>query len=66
LSHAATQGLEKGVCRFGDSGLVFARGGFSVVVTGVGVEIFLFETSSNVGTVHLNELEVSGGGFAYV
>jgi hypothetical protein len=64
LSCAATQGLEKGVCRFGDS--VFARGGFSVVATGVGVEIFLFETGGNIGIVHLNELEVSEGEFSYV
>jgi hypothetical protein len=64
LSHAATQGLEKGVCHFGDS--VFAQGGFSVVATGVGVEICLFETGGDIGIVHLNELEVSGRGFSYV
>jgi hypothetical protein len=64
LSRTATQRLEKGVCCFGDS--VFARGGFSMVVTGVGVEIFLFETGGDIGIVHLNELEVSGRGFSYV
>ena len=66
LSHAATQGLEKGVCHFGDSNLGFAQGGFSVVVAGVGVEIFLFETGGDIGIVHLDELKVSGEGFAYV
>jgi len=66
LSSAATQELEKGVCHFGDSVLGFAQGGFSMVVAGVGVEIFLFETGDNVSIVHLNELKVSEGGFAYV
>jgi hypothetical protein len=64
LSRAATQGFEKGVCRFDD--WVFARGGFSVAITGVGVELFLFETGDDIGTVHLNELEVSEEGFSYV
>ena len=59
LSRAATQGVEKGVCRFVSIG-IFARDGFSIVSTGGGVEIFLFETG-DVGTVHLNELEVSEG-----
>jgi hypothetical protein len=65
IFESATQGLEKGVCHFGDSVFGFTQGGFAIVVAGVGVEIFSFETSGDVGTVHLNELEVSEG-FAYV
>jgi hypothetical protein len=30
-----------------------------MVVAGVGVKIFLYETGGDVGTVHLDELEVS-------
>jgi hypothetical protein len=54
LSRAATQGAEKGVCRFGDS---FARGGSFAVSSGSEGEIFLFETGA-IGIVHLNGLEV--------
>jgi hypothetical protein len=55
------------VCHFGDSvlDLDFTRRGFSVVVAGVGVDIFLYETGGNVGIVHLDELKVLEG-FAYV
>jgi hypothetical protein len=67
VSHTATHGVEKGVCHFEDLvlDLDFTRRGFSVVVAGVGVEIFLFETGGHVGIVHLDKLKVSEG-FAYV
>jgi hypothetical protein len=58
LSRVATQGLEKGVCRFGFSFFGFARGGFSMVMAGFGVEIISFETGGDIGIVHLDELEV--------
>jgi hypothetical protein len=35
-----------------------------MVVVGVGVEIFLFETGSDIGMVHLDKLEVREEGFA--
>jgi hypothetical protein len=44
------------VCHFSFFG--FARGGFSMVVAGIGVEIFSFETGGNIGMVHFDELEV--------
>jgi hypothetical protein len=62
LSRAATQGVVKGVCRFGV--FVSARVGFFVVVAGDGGEIFSFKTG-DIGIVHLNELEVVRG-CAYV